>query len=223
MTDESTLSSLAEDTATRLRDQVIHGLLRPGQRLSEARLAADLDVSRNTLREVFRLLTREGLLTHLPNRGVSVAVPTMAGVHDIYRVRRLIEIPSLSQAWPRHAGVGRMSQAVEQAEVSEAGNDWQGVGSANMAFHAAIVSLGDSPRLNGFFARIAAELRLVFGLLDSPEQLHAPFIASNRQILNALEAGNAAAAAAHLAGYLDQSERVVMAAFARREQASAPA
>ena len=92
-------SGLAEDTAARLRAQVIAGHLRPGQRLSETRLAGDLSVSRNTLREVFRLLTREGLLTHAPNRGVSVAVPTMAGVLDIYRVRRLIEVPALAQAW----------------------------------------------------------------------------------------------------------------------------
>ena len=81
---------LAEETASRLRNDIIGGTLPPGQRLSETRLAADLGVSRNTLREVFRLLTREGLLRHEPNRGVFVAVPSMATIVDIYRVRRLV-------------------------------------------------------------------------------------------------------------------------------------
>lgn len=47
----------------------------PGQKLSEAALSESLDISRNTLREVFRTLTKEGLIKHAPNRGVFVATP----------------------------------------------------------------------------------------------------------------------------------------------------
>lgn len=206
---------LAEETADRLRTRLISGELHPGERLSEARLAIDLDVSRNTLREVFRLLTREGLLTHLPNRGMSVAVPSMASILDIYRVRRMIELPALAQAWPRHTAVARMVSAVETADTCRQTEDWIGVGSANMVFHTAIVELADSPRLTTFFAQVTAELRLAFGLLDSPEMLHAPFIDANRQIVDSLQNNAPDAASERLATYLDQSERVVMAAFAR--------
>lgn len=215
MPNPATPPGLAEETADRLRTRLISGGLRPGERLSEARLAADLDVSRNTLREVFRLLTREGLLTHLPNRGMSVTVPSMGTILDIYRVRRLIEIPALAQAWPRHVAVARMADSVRQADECQDQGDWVGVGSANMAFHAAIVDLTDSPRLTAFFAQITAELRLAFGLLDSPELLHAPFIDANRQIVEALHRDEPAAASERLATYLDQSERVVMTAFAK--------
>lgn len=205
--------SLTEQVAARLREQVTGGLLTPGQRLSEVRLAADLAISRNTLREVFRLLTREGLLRHEPNRGVFVAVPSMSSILDIYRVRRMIELPALAQAWPRHPAVARMQAAVRQAE--DAGQDWRVIGSANMEFHAAIVALTDSPRLMGFFAQVAAELRLAFGLLDSPELLHAPYVGRNAEILSLLQAGRPAEAAAALEVYLSESERTVLAAFAR--------
>lgn len=215
MTSQTTTPGLAEETASRLRARLVSGELHPGERLSEARLAAELEVSRNTLREVFRLLTREGLLTHLPNRGMSVAVPSMGTILDIYRIRRLIEVPAVAQAWPRHAAVGRMAQAVAEALQYRDRDDWLGVGSANMAFHAAIVDLTDSPRLAGFFAQITAELRLAFGLMDTPELLHAPFIEANRQIVDLLQQGQPQAASERLATYLDQSERVVMAAFAR--------
>ncbi|MFD1797832.1 GntR family transcriptional regulator [Paracoccus aurantiacus] len=208
--------SLSEQTAASLREMVIAGEIAPGQRLSEAQLAARLDVSRNTLREVFRLLTREGLLQHKPNRGVFVAVPSMASILDIYRIRRLIEIPALSNAWPRHEAVARMRQAVGRAQKMAAASDWRGVGSANMDFHCAIVALTDSPRLNIFFTRIAAELRLAFGLLGNPELLHHPFIARNQAIVYQLEQGNSAAATALLEAYLIESERIAMAAFARQ-------
>lgn len=205
--------SLTEQVAARLREQVTGGLLTPGQRLSEVRLAADLAISRNTLREVFRLLTREGLLRHEPNRGVFVAVPSMASILDIYRVRRMIELPALAQAWPRHPAVTRMQAAVRLAEG--AGQDWRVIGSANMEFHAAIVALTDSPRLMAFFAQVAAELRLAFGLLDSPELLHAPYVGRNAEILSLLQAGRPAEASAALEVYLSESERTVLAAFAR--------
>lgn len=219
MTAQIAPPGLAEATADRLRDQIIDGVLRPGQRLSETRLAADLMVSRNTLREAFRLLTREGLLTHLPHRGVSVAVPSMASILDIYRVRRLIEVPALAQAWPRHPAVAQMTKAVAAAEAFAAGQQWRAVGSANIDFHTAVVALADSPRLSAFFRHLVAELRLAFGLLDSPERLHAPLVAANRDILSALRRDDAALAAERLAAYLDQSERVVMTAFARIAQA----
>ena len=206
---------LAEDMAGQLRARVTGGALRPGQRLSEARLAAELDISRNTLREVFRLLTREGILRHEPNRGVFVATPSMASILDIYRVRRLIEVPALAQAWPGHAAVARMRAAVARAETLHPAGDWLGVGSANMEFHSAIVALTDSPRLIGFFTQIIAELRLAFGLLDSPEQLHRPYITRNAEILGRLEGGDAPGAARLLEDYLNQSERAVLEAFAR--------
>ncbi|VDS07851.1 putative HTH-type transcriptional regulator YdfH [Paracoccus haematequi] len=209
------LTGLAEETASRLRNDITGGALPPGQRLSETRLAAELGVSRNTLREVFRLLTREGLLRHEPNRGVFVAVPSMASIVDIYRVRRLIEVPALAHAWPRHEAVAQMRLAVEKARAAREIQDWRMVGSANMEFHAAIVALTDSARLQGFFAQIIAELRLAFGLLDSPERLHEPYIDRNARILDLLVEGRQDQAAAMLAGYLDESERVVLAAFAR--------
>lgn len=208
-------SGLAEDMAQRLRARVTGGELGPGQRLSEAKLAADMDISRNTLREVFRLLTREGILHHEPNRGVFVATPSMASILDIYRVRRMIELPALAQAWPGHAAVAQMGKAVIRAGALHRQGDWRGVGSANMEFHTAIVTLTDSPRLIGFFSRITAELRLAFGLLDSPELLHRPYITRNGEILDRLRGGDPTGAAELLKDYLNQSERTLLEAFAR--------
>lgn len=211
----TTAAPLTEVVAARLRAMVTEGQLTPGQRLSEARLSGELGISRNTLREVFRLLTREGLARYEPNRGVFVAVPSMPAILDIYRVRRLIEIPAIAQAWPKHHAVASMRAAVAVAEAARERGEWRAVGSANMSFHAAIVALMDSPRLTAFFSQIAAELRLAFGLLDDPELLHAPFIALNATLLATLEGGDPAGAAELLAHYLDRSERMVLAAFAK--------
>jgi DNA-binding GntR family transcriptional regulator len=175
----------------------------------------DLDKSRNSLREAFRLLAKEGLLRHEPNRGVFVATPSMASIIDIYRIRKIIECQALAKAYPKHPAVARMRGAVESARKASENSDWAAVGSQNMVFHASIVDLADSQRLSGFYAQIAAELRLSFGLLANPELLHAPYVEMNFAILETLEAGRAEEAAAALEAYLAQSERTVLAAFGR--------
>ena len=59
-----TLLNLSDRIAEQMRQKIVHGEFAPGQRLSEAALSEHLQISRNTLREVFRLLTKEGLLRH---------------------------------------------------------------------------------------------------------------------------------------------------------------
>ena len=209
----ATASSLIDTVAETIRQQLIHGQLRAGQRLSEASLSEQLEVSRNTLREAFRILSKEGLLRHEPNRGVSVVVPSIADIIDIYRVRRLIECQALAQALPRHPAHKRMEQAVTYARsMREAGN-WLEVGSANMLFHSSVVALADSARLSTMFADISAELRLAFGLVDDPEYLHAPFVDLNAHLLELFNQGDTTAAAHDLENYLTQSERMVLSVY----------
>ena len=210
------VQNLTERIAEEIRSQLVNGELTPGQRLSEAALSESLEISRNTLREVFRMLTKEGLLVHEPNKGVSVAVPSMASIIDIYRVRRMIECQALAQAYPMHPALSLMREAVETAKLLRGEENWSEVGTANMAFHKAIVALADSERLNEMFSHLLAELRLAFGLLRDPHFLHAPYVDMNQKILQLFENGKPKEAAEELSAYLVHSERIILAAYARR-------
>ncbi|RZI93935.1 MAG: GntR family transcriptional regulator [Variovorax sp.] len=207
--------TLSERVAEQLRQKITQGEFSPGQRLSEQALSDSLGISRNTLREVFRMLTKDGLVKHAPNRGVFVAIPSIASIIDIYRVRRLIQCQALGQAYPRHPAKKKMREAVETSLRCRDSGDWLGVGTANMAFHMAIVELADSERLNLMFAPVLAELRLAFGLLRDAEFLHAPYVDMNVNILALAEAGDYAKAASALNDYLVHSERIVLAVYAR--------
>ena len=220
MTDDADGLPLADRLARRMRALLISGELSPGQRLSEAAFSERFDVSRNSLREAFRLLTKDGLLHHEANRGVFVAVPSMASIIDIYRVRRMLEGGALRQAWPQHPAIRVMHRSVSDGQRARDASDWTGVGSANMVFHAAVVDLSDSARLNEFYARISAELRLCFGLLNDPEHLHAPFVDMNATILSLVEENRPVEAAAQMETYLNLAERTMLKAL---ERASEPA
>ena len=202
----------------RLTDRLIAGELRPGERLSETALAKEFDVSRNTLREAFRVLGEQGLVTHIPHRGVSVASPSTADVVDIYRVRHHVECSVLEHAPRNHPNAVQMEAAVDAAEKFAAEENWLEVGTANMAFHNAVVSLSDSRRLMQSFSNVLAELRLAFLKVEVLDFLHAPFISRNKEVIEVYRIEGSAAAAKILGAYLGDSERQVLGAYARAGQ-----
>jgi DNA-binding GntR family transcriptional regulator len=211
--------STAERVAEVLRLRVTDGVLAPGTRLSEEALTGALGVSRNTLREAFRLLAHEGLLVHELNRGVFVRVLTVDDVVDLYRVRRIVELAAVQSAARAEPGaLEPLRTAVDAAAAAAAADDWLLVGTHNMRFHQALAALTGSPRVNEIMRRLLAELRLVFHVFHTPRELHEPYLRVNREIYQLLAAGETLAAAAALAGYLDAAERQLVNAYARRTE-----
>ncbi|QIK63509.1 GntR family transcriptional regulator [Leucobacter viscericola] len=207
--------SRALDAAAEIRARISRGELAPGERVPEAKLAESLGVSRNTLREAFRALSEEGLITQIPNRGACVAIPNINTIIDIYRVRRLIECQAVAEAMPRHPAIARMRRAVEAALEARDHDDWPSIATSNIEFHRAIFELADSARLNRMYTQLTSELRLAFGLIDDPAYLHAPFLERNERILELLESGATDKASAALRDYLLLAERILLAGYER--------
>jgi DNA-binding GntR family transcriptional regulator len=74
-----------------IRQGIVEGLYRPGERIVEKRLADDLQLSRTPIREAIRMLQSEGLVHSLPNRGATVRDLTVVGIGDLYEVRGRLE------------------------------------------------------------------------------------------------------------------------------------
>lgn len=218
------MSSLSDDqplvtqTAAKIRELLITGELLPGAKLSEQHISTQFGISRNTLREVFRLLTSQSLLTYIPNRGVFVATPDEGAIVDIYRVRRVIQKGAAQLAVPGHPALLRMKALQAQAALAQKAGDWRQVGTINMEFHRAMVELCDSTRLSACFDLVLAELRLVFAQLEDTAHLHESYIALNGALLASLQAGACEIAVQQLDAYLLSSERSVLAALQRKKQ-----
>lgn len=209
--------TLAETVAARIRDLLIAGEFQPGEKLSEHQIAARFGVSRNTLREVFRLLTSQRLLEYIPNRGVFVAAPDEAAVIDIYRVRLVIQRSAVQAAIKGHPALTKMRGLANRGRDLSLQQAWREVGTNNMEFHRAMVELHDSVRLSASFDLVLAELRLVFGQLEDSAHLHEPYIELNAGLLESLESGDVPRATSKIESYLLQSERAVLSALHRKK------
>jgi DNA-binding GntR family transcriptional regulator len=183
-------TSTAERVADILRDRIAEGFFPPGMRLSEDSIGGALGISRNTLREAFRLLTHERLLVHQLNRGVFVRVLAVEDVADLYRVRRLIECAVVRGLGRPPFPLERLTAAVTQGTRAARERDWAAVGTANIHFHRELVALAGSPRTDELMRSVLAELRLMFHGVDDARGIHEPYLVRNRQIMEALREGD---------------------------------
>ncbi|MCX4402148.1 GntR family transcriptional regulator [Streptomyces sp. NPDC059837] len=209
-------TSTAERVSDILRSRIAEGYFPPGTRLSEDSIGGALGVSRNTLREAFRLLTHERLLVHELNRGVFVRVLTIEDVEDIYRTRTLVECAVVRGLGKPPYAVDDLAQAVADGQRAAGEGDWKGVSTANIHFHRELVALAGSDRTDELMRSVFAELRLAFHVVADPRRLHEPYLARNHEILKTLQAGDRDGAEQLLAVYLHDSLTGVVEAYARR-------
>ncbi|GAA2460336.1 GntR family transcriptional regulator [Streptomyces lavendulocolor] len=208
-------TSTAERVADILRTRIAEGFFPPGARLSEDSIGGALGVSRNTLREAFRLLTHERLLVHELNRGVFVRVLAVEDVVDIYRTRRLVERAVVHDLGEPPFRLDGLVRAVTGGERDAREGNWAGVSTANIHFHRELVALAGSARMDELMRGVLAELRLVFHLVDDPRALHEPYLMRNREILDALDAGERGKAERLLVEYLDDSRDQLVRVYTR--------
>lgn len=83
--------SLRGKVFQRLREDILSGVYQENDELREVSIGEELGVSRTPVREALRQLELEGLVTIVPNKGAYVKGITKKDVHDIYKIRSLLE------------------------------------------------------------------------------------------------------------------------------------
>jgi DNA-binding GntR family transcriptional regulator len=77
--------------ADMLRDQIMTGKLKEGEKIKESELCSSLGISKTPLREALRVLSVEGLIELVPNRGAFVTKPTLEEIMEMFDVMSLLE------------------------------------------------------------------------------------------------------------------------------------
>ena len=83
--------SLRGKVFQKLREDILSGVYKDDDELREISIGEEMGVSRTPVREALRQLELEGLVTIIPNKGAYVKGITQKDVHDIYKIRSLLE------------------------------------------------------------------------------------------------------------------------------------
>lgn len=117
-----------------LRDEVIRGIAKAGQRLRQDEIASRFGVSQMIVREAFKQLAVEGFLRAEPRRGVAVAELSRDDVHELTHIRALIEGQALEWSIPKMTASDFTEAAKILRELDKL-NDADSVIRLNEAFH----------------------------------------------------------------------------------------
>ncbi len=206
-------------TVAKLRDAILTGLFRPGERLVEAALCDQMGISRTSLREALRRLEAERLVTIVPNRGPSVTEIGWPEAQAIYDVRALLEAEAASLFARRAAPAQLQSLAAAMADFDSAvrtNNALRRLTATERFYGVILQGCGNAiiaELLQGLVARITF---LRARSMSRPGRSNES-AAELRKILKAIESGNAraarvaavehvAAAAAAARRYFEQQE-----------------
>ncbi|HET9142340.1 GntR family transcriptional regulator, partial [Actinophytocola sp.] len=140
-------------------------------------------------------------------------------LHDLYRVRRVIECAALREITevPRAALDGMRAEVMDAERAAMEGR-WADVGTANLRFHQRIVALIGSPRTDELMRRVWAELRLVWHVIDDPRTSFERYIPLNHELFSYLVSGDLAEAEKKLDAYLSTAEEQFVAAYAEAQK-----
>lgn len=132
-----------------LRQSILKGTLKPGQRLMEIHLAKQLGVSRTPVREAIRKLELEGLVVTLPRKGAEVAQITEKDLKDVVEVRCALEELAVELACQRitTAQIVQLKETVKEFEHTMKNKDVTALAEIDVKFHDIIFTATDNQRL----------------------------------------------------------------------------
>ncbi len=191
-----------------LRQAILTGELKPGERLMEIHLANKLGVSRTPIREAIRQLELEGLVIMVPRKGAQVASITEKSMTDVLEVRLALEKLAVELACKRinyeqkeilKQALFNFEKAVEQGNASE-------IAKADVEFHDAIFTATGNMRLGQMVNNLAEQMyRYRFEYIKD-EGGRKRLIEEHRSIYNAVINGDLEAATKEISVHIKNQE-----------------
>jgi len=132
-----------------LRQAILRGELKPGERLMEIQLANKLGVSRTPIREAIRKLELEGLVLMIPRKGAEVADISEKSLRDVLEVRKVLEELAVKLTCDKikSAQIEELKQAAEEFRKTLKSSDITEIAEADVRFHDVIYEATDNQKL----------------------------------------------------------------------------
>jgi DNA-binding GntR family transcriptional regulator len=204
-------TSVRKNVLDHLRSEILSGALNHGERLVETDIARMLNVSRTPVREAFRALEIEGLVTHELNRGITVSrLPDDIG--DIYALRGVLEGLAARMAAERRTAndISSLRRLVKQMAQAYRRHDYKTAVRLHTEFNMRIYQCAQSRRLyelgerfNEYTERSQWRSLSVAGRCEAIEQEH-------NRIVKALERRDAKAAEAAVRSHVENAREAYL-------------
>lgn len=195
-----------------LRQKILKGELKPGERLIEVTLAAKLGVSRTPVREAVHKLEQEGLVVMTPRKGAQVANISEKNVRDVLEVRKSMECLAVCLAIKRITPQERIAllQAEAAFDVSSRGDDLRLIAQRDEEFHKVIYVATKNNKLDMLLNNLREQMyRFRFEYIKD-ENMRKDLREEHHEIADAIFKGDCERARAAISLHIEKQEENIL-------------
>ena len=158
--EEDAFLPLRDVVFKQLREEILYGKLKPGERLMEVALSERLGVSRTPIREGIRLLEKEGLVVMLPRRGAHVASITAKQLADVLEARRTLETFTMNACCARitRTRYEELKKANERFAEAINGGNLRDMADTDTEFHNIIIDTAGNEKVKEMLVNLKEQI-----------------------------------------------------------------
>lgn len=215
----SDLPNLTELTYRSIKEQLLNGTLSEGARLTEEQLASQLGISKSPVREALNRLEAEGLISIEPRRGAFVREFSIKEVSNLYDLREMLELYSISAANVTPELLEKLAESIERIQGFLQSGDKARHIEEDLRFHALIAEASDNAEFFRVFQNVQQKSLLCRYKTYHLSGTTAP--ASHSRILRALEVDDRPAASDAMREHIRYVRARLLEALEERERSEA--
>jgi DNA-binding GntR family transcriptional regulator len=215
---------LAQEAAQRIREMIRKGTLKKGDRILEEPMCFAMGVSRTPLREALRILSSEGLIQLIPNKGAYVAQPSLADIEEMFHVMSILEGACARSCAEKMtpAGLRRLDTLFRKLEEHCRAEDREKYMAVNHCFHSLVQELAGNKVLSEVINGLRQKILLYrYRQIYQPGRLR-DSMQEHRDLQNALRTRNPEAAEKFMKEHLMRQVEALKSVYAEPSHSSAP-
>ncbi|MBE9541261.1 MAG: GntR family transcriptional regulator [Proteobacteria bacterium] len=187
--DRGEIKSLVTVVLDNTRKRILTGEFRPGQKINESEIAVNLGISRSPVREAFRILEIDGLITTLPRKGSYITDISLKDLEELFEIRKILECYALDCIKKR----AKKSPEKIQPMIEELDKNLlkkHDPFSVISGFHYSLVELSNNSRLIELYKILSVSLRRYWLIYHSKNEQKDISLEHHRGIIYSLKKGD---------------------------------
>ncbi len=195
-----------------LREAIVEGRLKPGQRLMEVQLAEQLGVSRTPVREAIRKLELEGLVVMIPRKGAYVANMSLKDIIDVLEIRASLEGLAASLASERITSddIKTLESIIEEFENNVDESNVEALLKKDVEFHECIFKATNNKKLHQLINSLWEQVYRFRVTYISDYESTVNIVGEHKMILDAIKKGDNELAKKYAMEHIQKAENFMI-------------
>jgi DNA-binding GntR family transcriptional regulator len=199
-----------------LKELIISGKLKPGERLMEYEIAKNLNISKTPIREAIRELSKEGLIVHESRRKLTVVDFTEKDIREILTLRAELESIAISLAIPRFTQDDylELEKRIEELHQREDQKNFFDVRRIDIErIHSFMVEMSGNTRLIQMWKVLASQMMVLFQVVELKSKNHGYSTENHRMLTKMMKDGDVQQASEFLKNHILRNLELIIQEF----------